>query len=117
LGVAVRAGQAAAQAPVQLLASENAGLARQFIQVALEQQVAPALVIQRPGGGICRQPVQLGDVAGDEGIVGRLRLRYGKDGAQARPPVAQIAGQARDRTVHDPFLVDRRGRPPLFNNI
>jgi hypothetical protein len=70
---------AGAQAPVQHLASEDAELPGQAVRIAVEQQVAPGLAVQRRirvGHG---QLVQPGDVGRRERIGGRLGL--GRDEA------------------------------------
>ena len=83
--------RAAAQAPVQGLAAEDADAGAQALVVARQQQVVPGLVVER-GIARGRHPVQLGDVAVGKEIVDRGRVRPGKQLARALPERVEQRG-------------------------
>jgi hypothetical protein len=65
---------AAAQAPVQRLSPEDADPIGQAVRIAVEQQVAPGLAVERRARLKPHETLQLGDIEGREGIDGRLGL-------------------------------------------
>jgi hypothetical protein len=78
-GDGVKLVHARAQAPVQHLASEDAYPGRQRLAVAVEQQVAPGLLVQRRRLIAAGEPVQPGDVILGEGIVPGLGFGRGDE--------------------------------------